>query len=83
MKNSNESNDIKDILDNIVNQVIINNELKYMNLDSNDGLKTINKKSRLLNDIVSVNEPSPIIIDNEIAYIDNFLDNIGQIIMSY
>ena len=80
MKNSNDSNEIKDILDNIVSQVIINNELKYMNLDNNDSLKTINKKSKLLNDIVRVNEPPPIIIDNEINYIDKFLDNISQII---
>ena len=80
MKNSNDSNEIKDILDNIVSQVIINNELEYMNLDNNDSLKTINKKSKLLNDIVRVNQPSPIIIDNELNYIDKFLDNISQII---
>ena len=80
MKNGNDSNEIKDILDNIVSQVIINNELEYMNLDNNDSLKTINKKSKLLNDIVRVNEPPPIIIDNEINYIDKFLDNISQII---
>jgi len=80
MKNNSDDNDIANILDNIVNQVIINNELNYMNLNNADSIKTINKKSKLLNDIVKVNEPSPIIIDNETNYIDKFLDKISQII---
>ncbi len=80
MKNGSDSNEIKDILDNIVSQVIINNELEHIDLNSKDSIKTINKKSKLLNDIVRVNEPPPIIIDNKINYIDKFLDNISQII---
>jgi hypothetical protein len=80
MKNRNDSDEIKDILDNIVSQVIINNELEYMDLDNKDSINTINKKTKVLNDVVRVNEPAPIIIDNKINYIDKFLDNISQII---
>tara|TARA_R110000787_G_scaffold104998_1_gene212412 strand:- start:1 stop:579 length:579 start_codon:yes stop_codon:yes gene_type:complete len=80
MKNNNNSNEIKDILDNIVNQVIINNELEYMNLDANNTIVTINKKEKLLNELLLNDEPTPIIIYNEKDYINNFFNNISQII---
>ncbi len=80
MKNNNNSNEVKDILDNIVNQVIINNELEYMNLDANNSIVTINKKQNLLNELLINDKPTPIIIYNENDYINNFLNNISQII---
>ena len=80
MKNNNNSNEVKDILDNIVNQVIINNELEYMNLDANNSIVTINKKQKLLNELLINDKPTPIIIYNENDYINNFLNNISQII---
>jgi hypothetical protein len=80
LKNNNSDNEIKNILDYIVNQAIINNELQYMNLHNIDTVKTINKKTKVLNDLIKTNIPCPIIIENKNTYIDNFLYNISQMI---